>query len=50
MKTISRFFFIYITLKFFFKYRKDFLFNDLNFKKLDFTNHKQIKLSEALDK
>ncbi len=38
----KRIFFIFIYLKLFSKH-KDFQFNDLNFKKIDFSNYKQIK-------
>ena len=42
MKFIKKIFFIKIYLTFF-NYKKDLSFNDLNFKKIDFTNYKQIK-------
>ncbi|MDA9748673.1 heparinase II/III family protein [Pelagibacteraceae bacterium] len=43
MKTINKLIFIFITLSFL-KTKKDISFSDLNFRKLDFTNYKQIKL------
>ncbi len=42
MKIIKKFIFIYIVLRFY-KLNKNITFNDLNFKKLDYTNYKQIK-------
>ena len=42
MKILRKIFFIYLSSKLL-KYNNDLTFNDLNFKKLDFTNYKQIK-------
>ncbi len=42
MSLISQFFFILVRI-FFFNKNKNLFYNDLNFKKLDFTNYKQIK-------
>ena len=42
MKILRKIFFIYLSSKLL-KYNNRLTFNDLNFKKLDFTNYKQIK-------